>query len=173
MDQSYGFLIKSTSTKHDNLDNFRKRGTPDFDFGALEIHFLRSTLAVHGAPHLETVNQLMGRTVVPPGLVRLEEHKKVTDMSLGEVLQEIAVRGYQTTYTYDPEKPPTANHPAGGTRTISEESYYRECLSGLREKTKGAPIPSKPYRDPGMLLTELGCRLTIALPGHGVGNLAP
>ena len=26
-------LMKSTSTKHDDLDNFRTRGTPAFDFG--------------------------------------------------------------------------------------------------------------------------------------------
>ena len=77
---------------------------------------------MHGSTHLDTVRQLMNGNSVE-GMVRFEDLKKVTDMSLGEVLQEIAVRGYQTTYTYDPQKPPTANHPAGGTRTISEESY--------------------------------------------------
>ena len=81
-------------------------------------------------------------------------------MSPGEVLQEIAVRGYQNTYTYNPEKPPTANNAAGGARTISEDSYYRGCLSGLREKTKGAPIPLKSSQDPGKILTALG------LQGH-------
>ena len=33
-EQILWLLMKSTSTKHDNLDNFRTRGTPGFDFGA-------------------------------------------------------------------------------------------------------------------------------------------
>ena len=33
-EQILWLLMKSTSTEHDNLDNFRTRGTPGFDFGA-------------------------------------------------------------------------------------------------------------------------------------------
>ena len=36
-EQILWLLMKTTSTKHDNLDNFRTRGTPGFEFGASGI----------------------------------------------------------------------------------------------------------------------------------------
>ena len=111
----------------------------------MEIHFLRSTLAVHAAPHLETVDQLMCRRPLPQGglegWVKFEDLKKVTDMSPAEVLKEIDVRGYKDTYTYDPKKPPTVKDHSQGLKTISQDSFFRGGLSDLREKTMGFPVP--------------------------------
>jgi len=64
----------------------------------------------------------------------------------------------QTIFTYDPAKPPIVND-SSGIRTISEDSFFRECLGRLREKTRGAPIPLKACLDPGALLTKMGLQV--------------
>ena len=66
-------------------------------------------------------------------------------MSPEEVEEEIRVRGNQHKLVYNPENPPRI---ATGTTVVSREAYFRSLLGEMRQKTRGASIPSKRFESP-------------------------
>ena len=66
-------------------------------------------------------------------------------MSPEEVEEEIRVRGNQHRLVYDPKNPPRISRIATGTTVVSREDYFRSLLGEMRQKTKGASIPTKQF----------------------------
>ena len=107
----------------------------------VEIHFLRCTATDSS---LATVNALIAKKQLKDWTLskNLPDWEK---MSPEEVEEEIRVRGNQHKLVYDPKNPPRISRYATGTTVVSREDYFRSLLGEMRQKTKGASIPSKRF----------------------------
>ena len=110
----------------------------------VEIHFLRCTATDSS---LATVNALIAKKQLKDWTLskNLPDWEK---MSPEEVEEEIRVRGNQHKLVYDPKNPPRISRYATGTTVVSREDYFRSLLGEMRQKTKGASIPTKRFEGP-------------------------
>ena len=110
----------------------------------VEIHFLRCTATDSS---FATVNALMAKKQLKDWTLskNLPDWEK---MSPEEVEEEIRVRGNQHKLVYDPKNPPCISRYATGTTVVSREDYFRSLLGEMRQKTKGASIPTKRFEGP-------------------------
>jgi hypothetical protein len=107
----------------------------------VEIHFLRCTATDSS---LATVNALMAKKE----LKDWTSSKNLPDwgkMAPEEVKEEIRVRGNQHKLVYNPENLPRI---ATGRTVVSREAYFSSLLGEMRQKTRGASIPSKRFESP-------------------------
>ena len=110
----------------------------------VEINFLRCTATDSS---LETVNALMAKKELKDWTLskNLPDWEK---MSPEEVEEEIRIRGNHHKLVYNPENPPRISRIATGTTVVSREDYFRSLLGEMRQKTKGASIPTKRFEGP-------------------------
>ena len=107
----------------------------------VDIHFLCCTATDSS---FATVNALMAKKQLKDWTLS-KNFPDWEKMSLEEVEEEIRVRGNQHKLVYDPKNPPRISRYATGTTVVSREDYFRSLLGEMRQKTKGASIPSKPF----------------------------
>ena len=110
----------------------------------VEIHFLRCTATDSS---LATVDALIAKKELKDWTLfkNLPDWEK---MAPEEVEEEIRVRGNQHKLVYNPENPPRISRIATGTTNVTREDYFRSLLGEMRQKTKGASIPSKRFEAP-------------------------
>ena len=96
---------------------------------------------------VETVNALMDKKELKDwtSSKNLPDWEKMTPE---EVEEEIRVRGNQHKLVYNPENPPRIARIATGRTVVSREAYFSSLLGEMRQKTRGASIPSKRFESP-------------------------
>ena len=99
---------------------------------------------------LDNVGSLMSKKPVD-GWVKFESLKKITEMSLEEIVGEIQVRGGNhivCSWESRGENFPIIKDVVGGTREMTKDFFCRKILWDLRKKTKDLPIRSMKPLEP-------------------------
>ena len=87
----------------------------------------------------------MGHSTIS-AYIKLLDPTQVTKWVKWTKLGQIWAKLDRSTYfDYNPENPPRITCIATGTAIVSRQAYFRSLLGEMRQKTKGASIPSKQF----------------------------